>query len=113
MDVQLVERDFPNLTGAGWGTVDGAAEAAQNIVEALFVPTGRLPWDRAAGSVWTSFLNARIRPPAVLDELRRVAVKTPKVWPQSVVATYDARRGDFGLAFTGPDGSSEAMSITP
>ena len=103
-DVLLVNRDLPE-DGAPVRQVSGAAESAQNIVEALYTPLGSLPWDRSAGSTFTEILNAQLGQQQAVAELRRVAIATPGVYPQSVDARYDAFEQRYLLSFTGLTGS--------
>ena len=102
-------RDVPAFD-VDWPAVSGAAEAAQNIIEALHDPIGSLPWDRDAGSSLPTWLNSLNPVDRITGELRRVALTIPGVLPQSIVATYDAQTMEYRLAFAHADGTQAAVS---
>lgn len=111
VDVLLTDRDLPG-PGVATRRVDGAHLAAQNIVEKLYTPLGSLPWSPAGGSAWTEYLNRRGRPAEILEELRRVAVSTPNVYPQTVRTSYNRDRDEYRLSFTGPYGSVRILTAS-
>lgn len=70
--------------------IDGPALVAQDVAEELAIPRGSLPWDRAAGSDLLLWLNDRSpRDYEVEGELRRVALRDPRVDAATVVAARD------------------------
>ena len=110
-DVLLVARDVPAFNTT-WEHVGGAGEAAQNIVETLHTPIGSLPWNRAAGSNLTLWLNAGSVPPVqVQAEIRRVALDTPGVIPSTVETFYDRLNRRFRLTFLGADGRQQLLNL--
>ena len=104
-DVRLVDRDVLPFD-IEWPKVSGAAESAQNIVEALHTPIGSLPWDRTAGSNLPLWLNQINPPDRIRGELRRVALNTPGVIPASVVATWDPETDRYRLSFASTTSSA-------
>ena len=95
-EILLDNRDIP-LDGAT--IIEGAPEVAQNIGESIATPYGSLPWDREAGSHLFEMLNDLEDPPAVVAEIRRVALETPGLFPSSVAVGYDPRTNRYRAQF--------------
>lgn len=104
-------RDFPPFN-EHWGRVTGAAQAAQNVVEALHTPLGRLPWAPERGSNIIEWLNAgNVPPSAIQSELRRVTIATPGVVESTVRTEYDPAKDEHSVHFQGTDGTQQTITM--
>ena len=84
------DRDAIQDPAGDLAEVSGAALVAQDVAEELSIPRGSLPWDRKAGSDLLFWLNDRSpRDYEVEGELRRVALRDPRVDAATVTAARD------------------------
>lgn len=94
-DVRLDgSRDVVAAASGGLEQISGPALVAQDVGEELAIPRGSLPWDRTAGSDLLLWLNDRSpRDYEVEGELRRVALRDPRVDAATVSADGDGAGG--------------------
>ena len=95
-EVLLDQRDLPP---GGATIIAGAAEVTQNITEAIAIPYGSLPWDRAAGSHLFSMLNDLVDRSATIAELRRVALSFADLVKSSVTVQWNPRTQKYEIKF--------------
>ena len=98
-DVRLDgSRDAVAAASGDLEQISGPALVAQDVAEELAIPRGSLPWDRTAGSDLLLWLNDRSpRDYEVEGELRRVALRDPRVDAATVSASRDG--GGYLLRF--------------
>lgn len=114
-EILLDERDFP--TGSGT-YVTGAAETAQNVVEALAIPYGSLPWGRppvvpreqTAGSHLWAMLNDQRDEREIIAEVLRVMRSIDGVLRSSARCWYDAPNDRYLASFV-PVGTRRAVTV--
>lgn len=83
-------RDLIPDPAGGLVDLSGPELVAQDLAEELSIPRGSLPWDREAGSDLLFWLNDRSpRDYEVEGELRRVALRDPRVDAATVTAARD------------------------
>jgi len=98
-DFKLVDDDIVFTPDGDAEIISGPACVAQDIDQELKITSGRLPWDKNAGSSMTLMLNdAGIDANAVITELERVAVNDQRVDPLSVNANRKTQK-TFRLEF--------------
>lgn len=86
-DFLLVDGDIVFTPDGDVQTVDGPKTIAQDILSELNIVPGSLPWNTEAGSTIPLILNSEIQDDGtILSELERVAIKDPRVDPQTVQA---------------------------
>lgn len=84
------DRDVILDPAGGLVEISGPELVAQDLAEELSIPRGSLPWDREAGSDLLFWLNDRSpRDYEVEGELRRVALRDPRVDAATVTAARD------------------------
>ncbi|MDR1175321.1 MAG: hypothetical protein LBK83_07625 [Treponema sp.] len=99
-DFLLVDDDIVFTPDGDIELVSGPAYVAQDIDQALKIASGRLPWDKEAGSSLPLMLNdAGSSAASVIAELERVAIADRRVDPASVNA-QETGPGAFRLEFT-------------
>jgi hypothetical protein len=98
-DLLLVNDDIVFTPDGDIEMVSGPACVAQDIDQTLKIASGRLPWDKEAGSSLPLVLNdAGFSVASVVAELERVAIADPRVDPASVKAR-ETGPGTFRLEF--------------
>ncbi len=90
-DLRLdADRDAVPDPAGDLAELSGPELVAQDLAEELSIPRGSLPWDREAGSDLLFWLNDRSpRDYEVEGELRRVALRDPRVDAATVTAARD------------------------
>lgn len=93
--------------------ISGADVVRQDLAEALRTPLGSLPWDPGAGSTLLQMLSGvTAAPGAVEGELRRVALRDPRIDAASIAIRPPAAiEQPWRVTFT-VLGSTDAVALS-
>ena len=99
-DFLLVDGDIVFTPDGDIQTIEGPQTIAQDIVSELNIALSSLPWDTEAGSTIALMLNSEIQnDESIISELERVAIKDPRIDPQTVKAEKTGETS-YKLSFT-------------